>query len=704
MKILTLFLSIYLVILGLVSTSYIALTDEYNSEISITKNELSGVDYLQILFKLSDNVANFSGVFESSMQETKLKKQIVENIQTIYTLQEKYPQYKSQELNSKLEKLTKFKMSQEEYFEFLDFIGHENYRIGDISELLFEKDRKLYYLSSLLTHYMPEYLVSLVINHNIIEDIRYKYKENSTLKQTFVEQTKLIYLSSEEISAILDQLKRYKDTKTLSSYIEKIDKNLEVLKKTIDIEMLFTPNEKLQTDYIELTHKILLSSYELNDIYIKMMQQDLRKRQDKLQDKLTYIHTILLLIMIFISVLAFYAYRQYQDKEKKNSELQIAHQETSNALEFKSKFLSNMSHEIRTPLNSVLGLINILAKTELSQKQSEILRKITYSGELLLGVINDILDISKIESGKMSIVKEEFNLEDVILNVQSMFEDKAKEKGVALTVDYTELKHHYFIGDALRVSQILTNLVSNALKFTAEGSVEIIVKNLQNHFVRFEVKDSGIGLKKEQIEHLFEEFVQADMGTTKKYGGTGLGLSISKNLVNMMNGRIHIDSVYGEGSSFIFIIELEITQEKESTKEKELTLNELEEEVNKLENISILVAEDNKMNQNLLTMFLEDTQLNLTFAGDGVIAVNMAKEKSYNLILMDIQMPNMNGYEATKEIRKFDKKTPIVALSANVLQEDVQASLNAGMNSHLAKPIEMKELYITILKWCRPSS
>ncbi|MDB2562981.1 ATP-binding protein, partial [Sulfurimonas sp.] len=373
---------------------------------------------------------------------------------------------------------------------------------------------------------------------------------------------------------------------------------------------------------------------------------------------------------------------------------------TQRALEFKSKFLSNMSHEIRTPLNAIIGLLNVAQKTDLNEKQRSLLSKVTSSSDMLLGIINDILDISKIEAGKMTIEYLPFNIKDLISSVKNLMSVKIVEKNISFSVHYKNLNNFYFLGDSLRISQILNNLLGNAIKFTDFGEISVNIEMLKESIVRFEVKDSGIGLEDKQAEKLFEDFVQADMGTSRKYGGTGLGLSISKQLVKLMNGKIWVESVYGKGSTFIFEIPLIYDESMQDSEENlELELDLLESNINALEGKKILIAEDNKMNQMVVSMLLEDSQLELDFALDGLKAIEKFQANRYDLILMDIQMPNMNGYDATLEIRKLDANIPIIALSANVMIEDIEQAKNVGMNEYLAKPIEIEKLYKAILEY-----
>jgi len=692
------FILIYILSMLLISTAYVNLHNSYKEQITINEQKLTGVDYLKALYDLSINIAIYNGEYEFSTGNIQLQYEILQNIKEIERIQEKSPRCKNTEFRKRLEKLKGFSLSSQEYYDLLDFIGQENYKIGDVSNLLFERDRKIYFLNSLLTHYMPEYLISNIISHNIIEEVLHTSNISSLEKNMFIEQTKLSYLSAEEIATIINQLKDYEDTQILIEHMNDISTLFSRLSKEVNNQLLFEKNSDEIRKYIKITHKILKKSYKLNKLNIEIIRSSLLEKGELLRDKFFFTNLITMIIISLISILIYYSFRLYQAKEEKNVALEIEKDKTQKALKFKSQFLSNMSHEIRTPLNTIVGLTNVMLKNELNEKQTDMLNKINFSSELLLGVINDILDISKIESGKMSIDKHDFNLKELVSHIESMFSFPAKEKGLSLHVEYQNIQNFELIGDSLRVSQILTNLVSNAIKFTSSGKVNIYIKGLNDNQIRFEVEDSGIGLTTEQIGRLFKEFVQADMDTTRKYGGTGLGLAISNNLIKMMDGHIYVESVYGKGSSFIFVLEFQPSTTKQTEETQERDLEDLEAQINTIHSINILVAEDNKMNQVLLSMLLEESHLHLDFALDGEIAVDMFKKKDYDIVLMDIQMPNMNGYEATQKIREIDSIIPIIALSANVMQEDIQHSLDVGMNAHIAKPIDLQTLYIELLK------
>ncbi len=381
--------------------------------------------------------------------------------------------------------------------------------------------------------------------------------------------------------------------------------------------------------------------------------------------------------------------------KKRTKALEIEKEKAQEATQIKSDFLANMSHEIRTPMNGIIGMSHLALKTTLNNKQKNYIQKIESSAKGLLGIINDILDFSKIEAGKLTIEKINFDMSKIISNVINLMEFNATAKNLKLIVNYDKKLDKNFYGDSLRISQILINLLENAIKFTNTGEVSLKITQTEKNIVRFEVKDTGIGLSQNQIDNLFQSFSQADATTTRKYGGTGLGLFISKKLVNLMQGKIWVKSKVDIGTNFIFEIELP----KSHIENIEQSNNEIK--MKSLKDKTILVVEDNLINQEIILGILEDSGIIIDIANNGQEAIDIFKtnKNKYQLIIMDIQMPIMNGYEATKRIREIDKNIPIIALTANAMKEDAIKTLKAGMNEHLNKPIDVENLYKILLKY-----
>jgi signal transduction histidine kinase/CheY-like chemotaxis protein/HPt (histidine-containing phosphotransfer) domain-containing protein len=413
-----------------------------------------------------------------------------------------------------------------------------------------------------------------------------------------------------------------------------------------------------------------------------------------------------------------------KELEKKNEELIVYTEDlkeakniAEEAAQSKADFLANMSHEIRTPMNAIIGMTYLIQKTDLSQKQKDYIEKIQASSQHLLGIINDILDFSKIESGKFEIEEIDFELSQVLNNLVTFIEEKCYLKNLKLIFDIDPNLPNSLKGDPLRIGQILINYASNAVKFTQEGQITIRIKNEKevdnNCVVRFEVEDTGIGMTEEQKNKLFQPFQQGDTSTTRKYGGTGLGLAISKQLASLMNGEVGAETCLGKGSVFWFTAQLRknISAKKISTSQfkihgeneikRDLTANMMEEYCGTIGKIRILLVEDNELNQQVVVELLSDLGIVIDIAENGESAIRKINRNLYDMVLMDMQMPIMDGVAATKEIRKNPKfeRLPIVGITANAMVQDREKCMQAGMNDYLPKPIEPIKLFYMIKKW-----
>jgi len=431
----------------------------------------------------------------------------------------------------------------------------------------------------------------------------------------------------------------------------------------------------------------------------------------------------ILLSIIFYTYFAILHYNSWQDflNEKQKSDelsqklanekktLQDTNQKLDAALasakeyaKLKDDFVATVSHEIRTHMNGVIGMSALLDETKLTDEQKEYNTLIRHSAKALLTIINDILDFSKIEAGKLTLEETAFNLHDLLNEIILIHLDRAKLSNITLTLNFPDDLSGQVLGDPTRLRQILTNLIGNAIKFAKDGTVSLDVKHTPEGFFRFDITDDGIGIDPEKIDAIFEKFTQAESSTTRRFGGTGLGLSITRELVWLMGGEIKVESSPGRGSTFSVILPL---------KPSKLNVGNMDEPVikqkysaQKPHNNKILVVDDNLINQKVTSRMLQLDNLMVDVVSNGKQAVENAFHTFYGCILMDIEMPQMNGITATKEIRKSNgasQQAPIIALTANAVKGDRERYLSAGMDDYLSKPLDKEELRAKVRYWLK---
>ena len=398
--------------------------------------------------------------------------------------------------------------------------------------------------------------------------------------------------------------------------------------------------------------------------------------------------------------------KRVEQEQRRAMELLKAKEAAESATLAKSMFLANMSHEIRTPMNAIVGMSKLALETSLDKKQHNLISTVHIASCSLLGIINDILDFSRIEADKMTLEIVDFRLQEVFEHISNLIGIKAEEKGLILHIERNDDVPNALQGDPLRLGQVLINLGNNAVKFTSQGRIDIRVNMLEEYekdvILHFSVSDTGIGMSAKELVKLFHSFSQADSTTTRKYGGSGLGLVISQKLVSMMGGKIQVASKPNQGSCFYFTLRL-----KKGEHDRSLSVGVEKEQgghvekLAELEGKKILLVEDNAFNRELATILLQRKKIIVSHAGNGKEALQLLESESFDCVLMDIQMPIMDGYTACREIRKQPKfrKLPVIAMTANVMTSDIEKSKDAGMNDHIGKPLNEDKVFSTLIKW-----
>jgi signal transduction histidine kinase/DNA-binding NarL/FixJ family response regulator len=446
------------------------------------------------------------------------------------------------------------------------------------------------------------------------------------------------------------------------------------------------------------------AKYQMSKNERKIASQNQQIAQDRL------VNYSIIGIVVLLCFVALIFYRNDRKLQRINKELAAAKERAEASEHLEHQFLANMSHEIRTPMNAVLGMTTLLLDTSLNQKQRDYLEAIQSSADNLLVVINDILDLSKLQAGKMEFERIPFRLREVTGHALDIMRLKAEGKGLVLSEEITESTPQVIIGDPARLSQVLMNLLSNAVKFTEHGSVQLIVSAVaagdRKMNVRLAVRDTGIGIPREKLKSVFDSFSQADAETSRKYGGTGLGLTISRNFVELQGGHIGVTSEPGKGSEFSITIPYEVASESVIVEPEETASLDAA----SLRGMQVLLVEDNEYNQIVLGDTLHNMipDVSVQIASNGREAITLLQNFPFDLVLMDVQMPEMDGIEATKYIRahlpRGKREVPIIALTASVIKSEIDRAFSAGMNDYVPKPFKQDELFRVIAKYFKGKS
>ncbi len=467
-------------------------------------------------------------------------------------------------------------------------------------------------------------------------------------------------------------------------------------------------NDSINRVYTQAVSKGMDAETSIGDLtqIIENKQSEIDEQKKTLNlNKMTTGLSIALIIILSLLTLSLYKNNNLRAKannllQDKNVEMQSAKEKAEKASLAKAQFLSTITHELRTPLYAVTGLTHLLLEEDPKEEQKEHLNSLKFSGEYLLSLINNILDLNKLEANKVEIEKTTFSLKKRINDVLVALKKSADDRKNQLILEFDDTIPSKLVGDPLKLSQVLINLIGNSVKFTQNGEVVIRVSKLDQNTskvkLHFEIEDNGVGISKKKQKSIFETFSQASLQINRKFGGTGLGLSIVKNLLELMGSKIHLESQLGKGSKFWFNINFSISEELQEDNNPNNIIYDVDYVA--LENRKVLVVEDNKINQMITKKILEKNKMACQVADNGMDAVQMVEEQTFDIILMDIHMPGISGIEATQKIRQFNKNIPIIALTAVTIDENLDDFYRAGFNEIIPKPFKTEEFFEKIYR------
>lgn len=521
-------------------------------------------------------------------------------------------------------------------------------------------------------------------------------KAEALVIQKKYEEARIAIESAQEISISEKYPSLLSESYKVSSHIAKEQNDLSKAYEHMSLYKDYLEKNRKGNDFnftSQLQEDTVLSAQLKKDI-------DIERKRSEDADKLTTVLLVAMITILSLLILSLYKNNNLRAKanellQAKNTELIVAKDNAEKASMVKAQFLSTITHELRTPMYAVTGLTHLLLSENPTPEQKKHLDSLKFSGEYLLSLINNILDLNKLEANKVEVEQTAFNLKKRIEDVLFALGKSAKDKGNNLNFDFDEDIPEEVLGDPLMISQILINLVGNAVKFTRDGDVDVRVQKIKQTdteaYLHFEVEDTGEGISKKKQKNIFQNFTQGSVAINRKFGGTGLGLSIVKNLLDLLGSKVTLESTLGKGSTFSFDIKYNLVKQAEEEANPHNIIYDIDYVA--LENRKILVVEDNKINQMITRKILEKNKMVCDVADNGEIAVEKARNQSFDLILMDIHMPGISGIEATEQIRLFDKEIPILALTAVTIDENIDEFHEAGFNDIIPKPYKVEEFF-----------